>query len=94
MKTITAYKLSDGSIVECEKEAIETEKVLTFKNEMIELVEDSDVYVRFNDVEEFVEFMEENAEKLMKIFSKRFGSSEKLTIFTSSNEPTKTKSIL
>ena len=72
MKTITAYKLSDGRIVENEKEAIKIEKVLTFKNEMVELVEDSDIYVRFNDVEEFVEFMDENAEKLFEILSKRF----------------------
>ena len=72
METITAYKLSDGSIVENENEAIKAEKILTFKNEMVELVEDSDVYVRFNDVEEFVEFMDENAEKLFAILSKRF----------------------
>jgi hypothetical protein len=72
MKTITAYKLSDGSIVENENEAIKAEKILTFKNEMVELVEDSDVYVRFNDVEEFVEFMDEHAEKLFAILSKRF----------------------
>lgn len=91
MKTITAYKLSDGSIVECEKEAIETQKKLDFKDELYHLIEMTESYIHSSDL---VEFMDENAEELFKILSKRFGSSKKLTIFTSSNEPTKTKSIL
>jgi hypothetical protein len=70
MKTITAYKLSDGSIVENEKEAIKTEKVLTFKKEMEKLADDD--YIRFDFEHEFVEFMDRNAEKLFAIFSKRF----------------------
>jgi hypothetical protein len=74
MKAITAYKLSDGSIVENEKEAINTEKVLTFNKEMEKLATKS--YIRFNFEHEFVEFMDENAEELMKIFTKRFGSSK------------------
>ena len=86
MKTITAYKLSDGTIVENEKEAIKTEKVLTFKKEMEKLAKDE--YLRIDFDEDFVNFMDEHAEKLFAIFSKRFGSSEKLTIFT------KTKTIV
>lgn len=92
METITAYKLSDGRIVENEKEAIETEKVLTFKNEMEKLADEN--YIRFDYEYEFADFMDTHAERLFAIFNKRFGSSKKLTIFTSSNEPTKTKSIL
>lgn len=70
MKTITAYKLSDGSIVENEKEAIETEKVLTFKKEMEKLA--TKEYIRFDFEYQFVEFMDEHAEKLFAILSKRF----------------------
>ena len=92
METITAYKLSDGRIVENEKEAIETEKVLTFKNEMEKLADEN--YIRFDYEYEFADFMDEHAERLFAILSKRFGSSKKLTIFTSSNEPTKTKTVL
>ena len=88
MKTITAYKLSDGRIVENEKEAIKTEKVLTFKKEMEKLADEN--YVRFDYEYEFADFMDAHAEKLFAIFTKRFGSSEKSTIFT----PTKTKTIL
>jgi len=70
METITAYKLSDGSIVENETEAIETEKVLIFKKEMEKIA--TKEYIRFEFEEDFVEFMDKHAEKLFAIFSKRF----------------------
>jgi len=87
MKTITAYKLSDGSIVECEKEAIETEKVLSFKNELYKFA--SRVYVRIDDEDDFAHFMDSHGKEIYEILDKKFGGSKKLTIFTSSNEPTK-----
>jgi hypothetical protein len=70
METITAYKLSDGSIVEDENEAIEAEKILTFKKEMEKLAKDE--YLRIDFDEDFVNFMDEHAEKLFAILSKRF----------------------
>ena len=70
METITAYKLSDGSIVEDKKEAIEAEKILIFKKEMEKLADDN--YIRFDFEHEFVDFMDKHAEKLFAILSKRF----------------------
>jgi hypothetical protein len=69
METITAYRLSDGSIVEDKKEAIKIEKVLTFKHELYHLIEMTETYISASDL---VEFMDENAEKLFAILSKRF----------------------
>jgi hypothetical protein len=64
MKTITAYKLSDGSIVEAEAEA--KEKKILFDMAIKKLIDEKVAYTEYKD--EVWDFIIANKTELKKIF--------------------------
>jgi hypothetical protein len=66
MKTITAYKLSDGSIVENEAEAEAKEKKILFDMAIKKLINEKVTYTEYKD--EVWDFIIANKTELKKIF--------------------------
>ena len=67
MKTITAFELSDGTIVKNEAEAIAKEKTIKFEKDIWRLIDKDYRFVLSEDENNVFEFIKENKAKLLKI---------------------------
>ena len=67
MKTITAFELSDGTIVKNEAEAIAKEKTIKFEKDIWRLIDEDYRFVLSEDENNVFEFIKENKAKLLKI---------------------------
>ena len=66
METITAYKLTDGSIVENQREAITKQNYLNFESKIKDLFFEKDYFD--DDKEKIFSFIVENKKQLRTIF--------------------------
>ncbi len=67
MKKITAYKLSNGEIVENIDKAMAKEKAIKFEKEVRKLIDGIDEFVYAEDKDNVFYFIKDNKDKLLKI---------------------------